>query len=134
MSGKDKFLTISTTRPETIFGDSAVAVNPNDDRYSKFVGKKVLIPILDREIEVIPDDCVDMEFGTGVLKVTPCHDFTDFEIGERHNLEKISVIDPDGKLNDKCGKYSGLKSNQARKAIINDLQEQGLVVKIEKIK
>jgi len=134
LSGKDEFLTISTTRPETIFGDSAVAVNPNDNRYSKFIGKKVLIPILSREIEIIPDDYVDMEFGTGVLKVTPCHDFTDFEIGERHNLEKISVIDTDGRLNDKCGKYSGLKSNQARKIITNDLQEQGLVVKIEKIK
>ncbi len=132
--GKDEFLTISTTRPETIFGDSAVAVNPNDKRYSKFIGKKVLIPILNKEIEIIPDECVDMEFGTGVLKVTPCHDFTDFEIGERHNLEKISVIKTDGKLNDKCGKYSGLQSNQARKIIINDLSEQGFVVKIEKIK
>lgn len=134
LSGRDEFLTISTTRPETIFGDSAVAVNPNDNRYSKFIGEKVLIPILNREIEIIPDECVDIEFGTGVLKVTPCHDFTDFDIGERHNLEKISVIETDGKLNDKCGKYSGLKSNQARKVIINDLKEQGFVVKIEKIK
>ena len=128
-----EFLTIATTRPETIFGDCAVAVNPNDERYSSLIGKSVVVPIINKKVPVIADEYVDTEFGTGVLKITPAHDFSDFDIGERHNLEKICIINLDGTLNNKCGKYSGLNTSEARKQIIDDLKNDNIVVKIEKI-
>ncbi len=130
---RSAFLTVATTRPETIFGDVALAVNPDDERYAQYIGSKVLIPIVEREIPIISDSYVDKSFGTGVLKVTPAHDFADFEIGERNNLEAISVIDTNGILNEKCGKYNGLDRFEARKKIIDDLTENDLVIKREKI-
>lgn len=134
IDGQNKFLTVATTRPETIFGDVAVAVNPNDERYKNLVGKDVIIPLVGRKIKIIEDDYVDMSFGTGALKITPAHDFADFEIGEKHNLEKLSVINQDGKLNEKCLEYSGLNSSEARKLIVKDLISKDLVIKRENIK
>lgn len=134
IDGQNKFLTVATTRPETIFGDVAVAVNPNDERYKNLVGKDVIIPLVGRKIKIIEDDYVDMSFGTGALKITPAHDFADFEIGEKHNLEKLSVINQDGKLNEQCLEYSGLNSLEARKLIVKDLISKDLVVKRENIK
>ena len=129
----ETFLTVATTRPETIFGDSALAVNPSDSRYKEYIGKFATIPISGRKIKIIADDYVDKSFGTGVLKVTPCHDFADFEIGERHKLEQIQVIDFNGKMNEKCFHFVGLSSEVARKEIIKELSDKNFVVKIEKI-
>lgn len=127
----DDFVIIATTRPETMLGDTAVAVNPNDERYKDIVGKTVLLPLVNREIPIVSDDYVDMEFGTGCVKITPCHDPNDFELGKRHNLEEILVIDGKGKINENGGKYQGLDRYEARKKIISDLDELGLLVKIE---
>lgn len=129
----ETFLTVATTRPETIFGDSALAVNPSDSRYKEYIGKFATIPISGRKIKIIADDYVDKSFGTGVLKVTPCHDFADFEIGERHKLEQIQVIDFNGKMNEKCFHFVGLSSEVARKEIIKELSDKNFVVKIERI-
>lgn len=129
-----KFLVVATTRPETIFGDVAVAVNPSDERYQNFIGKEVIVPISGHKIKVIADNYVDKSFGTGVLKVTPAHDFADFEIGQRHNLENVNIINKNGTLNEKCGNYSGLKTSKARKTIIDELESEDLLVKKEKIK
>ena len=134
LEDKSNFLTVATTRPETIFGDVALCVNPDDNRYKSYIGKNVIIPIVNRKIPVIADAYVDQTFGTGVLKVTPAHDFADFEIGERHNLESISVIDNKGIINEKCGDYCGLDRFKCRKKIIENLSSKDLVVKIEKIK
>lgn len=118
---------VSTTRPETLFGDTAVAVNPNDKRYADIVGKTVHLPLTDREIPVITDEHADMEYGTGAVKITPAHDYDDFEVGERHNLERISVITDDGKMAENTGKYAGLSTEKCRKEVLKDLKEAGLL-------
>lgn len=125
------FITLATTRPETFFGDSAVMVNPNDERYSNLIGKKVVLPIIGREIEIIADEYVDMSFGTGVVKVTPAHDQNDYEVGNRHNLEFITIFDEKGFLNKECGKFEGLERLEARDAIVAELERLGNIDKIE---
>ena len=127
----DSYLTIATSRPETIPGDTAVAVNPKDERYGKLVGKKILLPTTNREIPIIADEYVDLEFGTGAVKITPAHDPNDYEVGERHNLEKIVVIGLDGKMTKAAGKYEGQDRYECRKQIVQDLKDMGLLVKIE---
>ncbi len=122
---------IATTRPETLLGDSGVAVNPNDERYKDLVGRKVILPIVNKEIPVVADDYVDMEFGTGVVKMTPAHDPNDYEVGKRHNLEEIKIMNDDGTMNERCGKYAGMDRYECRKAILKDLEEQGYLVKTE---
>ncbi|MDY6850480.1 MAG: valine--tRNA ligase [Thermodesulfobacteriota bacterium] len=124
-------LTVATTRPETMLGDTAVAVNPEDPRYKKYIGRDVLLPILKRRIPVIGDPYVDVEFGTGALKITPAHDPNDFEIGSRHNLPAIKCIDDDGRMNEEAGPYSGQDRFECRKNIIADLKAEGLLEKIE---
>ncbi|MBE5908656.1 MAG: valine--tRNA ligase [Lachnospiraceae bacterium] len=125
-----RFVEIATTRPETLFGDTAVAVNPEDERYKDIIGKTLKLPCTDREIPVIADSYVDKEFGTGCVKITPAHDPNDFEVGKRHNLEEIVVINDDATMNDKAGKYAGMDRYECRKALVEDLKEQGLLVKV----
>lgn len=122
---------VATTRPETMLGDTAVAVHPEDDRYKHLIGKTVILPITGREIPIVGDDYVDMEFGSGAVKITPAHDPNDFEIGNRHNLERILVMNEDGTMNANAGKYQGLDRFECRKQIVKDLQEQGVLFKIE---
>ena len=129
--GTDEYLNLATTRPETMIGDTAVAVNPNDDRYKHLIGKMVRIPLFDREIPIVGDDYVDQEFGTGVVKITPAHDPNDFEVGKRHNLPEICVMNDDGTMNDLCGKYAGMDRYEARKALVADLDEAGFLIKVE---
>ena len=131
IKGTDDFVIIATTRPETLFGDTAVAVNPEDERYKDLVGKMLQLPLTDREIPVIADEYVDKEFGTGCVKITPAHDPNDFEVGERHNLEQIKVMNDDATMNHYAGKYEGMDRYECRKAMIKDLEEQGLLVKVE---
>lgn len=125
------YLELATTRPETLLGDTAVAVNPADERYKDVVGKTLILPIVHREIPVIADDYVDMEFGTGVVKITPAHDPNDFEVGRRHNLEIIDVMTQDAHIKDGWGKYSGMDRYEARKAIVADLEAEGALLKTE---
>ena len=125
------YLELATTRPETLLGDTAVAVNPNDERYKDMVGKTLILPIVHREIPVIADDYADIEFGTGVVKITPAHDPNDFEVGLRHNLEVINVLTPDAKIVDDYPKYAGMDRYEARKAIVEDLEAEGALVEIE---
>ncbi len=125
------YLVVATTRPETYFGDTAVMVNPNDARYSNLIGKKVALPLMNREIEIIADEHVDMEFGTGCVKVTPAHDQNDYEVGKRHNLEFITIFDEKGYLNEHCGEFKGLERLEARDTIVAKLDEGGFVEKIE---
>lgn len=122
---------IATTRPETMLGDTAVAVHPEDDRYKHLIGKTVILPIVGREIPIVGDDYVDMEFGSGAVKITPAHDPNDFEIGNRHNLERVLVMNEDGSMNAKAGKYQGMDRFECRKQIVKDLQEQDVLFKIE---
>ena len=122
---------IATTRPETLLGDTAVAVNPEDDRYKDSVGKLLVLPLVGREIPVIADDYVDREFGTGAVKITPAHDPNDFEVGLRHHLEQICILNDDGTIGNKGGKYAGMERYAARKAIVKDLEEQGFLVSVE---
>ncbi|MFB6467966.1 valine--tRNA ligase [Cytobacillus sp. Hz8] len=122
---------IATTRPETMLGDTAVAVHPEDERYQHLIGKTVILPIVGREIPIVGDDYVDMDFGSGAVKITPAHDPNDFEVGNRHNLERILVMNEDGTMNDKAGKYEGMDRFACRKQIVKDLQEQGVLFKIE---
>ena len=129
--GEESYIQIATTRPETIPGDTAVAVNPHDERYSAFIGKKVKLPGNGREIPIIADEYVDMEYGTGCVKITPAHDPNDFEMGQRHGLETIVIMNKDGTMNEKAGKYEGMDRYECRKAILEDLKEQGLFVKTE---
>ena len=129
--GSDEFLEIATTRPETLLGDTAVAVNPNDERYKHLVGKMLKLPLTDREIPVVADDYVDLEFGTGAVKITPAHDPNDFQVGLRHNLKQIRIMDDAGVINELGGKYQGLDRYEARKAMVADLEAQGLLVKIK---
>ena len=126
-----EFIEFATTRPETMLGDTAVAVNPDDDRYKSFKGKKVLLPIVNRELPIIEDSYVDMEFGTGVVKITPGHDPNDFEVGKRHNLEEINILNDDATINANGGKFEGMDRYAAREAIVKELDEMGLLVEIE---
>ena len=125
------YLELATTRPETLLGDTAVAVNPNDDRYKDIIGKMLILPLVGREIPVVADDYVEMDFGTGVVKITPAHDPNDFEVGKRHNLEIINCMTPDAKITEDYPKYAGLDRFEARKAIVKDLEEQGFLIKTE---
>ena len=127
----DDFLTVATTRPETMIGDTAVAVNPNDERYKKIVGKTIILPLVNREIKIVADYIVDMQFGTGAVKVTPAHDAVDYEIARRHNLEILEVIDSNGNMTDLVAKYKGMSAKAAREQIVADLQEQGFLIKTE---
>lgn len=126
-------LELATTRPETMLGDTAVAVHPEDERYQDFIGKTVILPLMDKEIPIIADEYVDREFGTGVVKITPAHDPNDFEVGNRHDLPRVNVMNEDGSMNDLAGKYAGMDRFAARKAIVNDLKEIGRLIKIEKM-
>ena len=126
-----RFVEIATTRPETLLGDSALAVNPKDDRYKDLIGKQVQLPLTDRTIPVIADEYVDMEFGTGVVKITPAHDPNDFEVGKRHNLPEINILNDDATINNLGGKYAGMDRYEARKAMVADLDAFGLLVKVE---
>ena len=128
---QDKFIVVATTRPETYFGDTAVMVNPNDERYKNLIGKKVVLPIIGREIEIIADEHVDMEFGTGLVKVTPAHDTNDYEVGKRHDLKFITVFDEKGILNEQCAQFKGLERLEARDVIVAELEKLGNVEKIE---
>lgn len=131
VDGSDEYLEIATTRPETIFGDTAIAVNPNDERYRDLIGKYAIVPVVNRRIPIIGDEYVDIELGTGALKVTPCHDPNDFEIGQRHNLESINVLNPDGTLNENVPEnYRGMSREQGRKAILEEIKASGQLVKV----
>ncbi|MBQ5597002.1 MAG: valine--tRNA ligase [Clostridia bacterium] len=125
------YMNIATTRPETLLGDTALAVNPNDERYKDVIGKKVVLPIVHREIPVVADDYVEMDFGTGVVKITPAHDPNDFEVGLRHNLEVINVMTDDAKITEDYPKYAGMDRYDARKAIVEDLKAEGALIKVE---
>ncbi len=133
IEGEDKYLDVATTRPETLFGDTAVAVNPSDERYKDLIGKNVLLPLTSRKIPIIADMHADPEFGTGCVKITPAHDPNDYEVGLRHNLEQIICINPDATMNDKAGKYEGLTREVAREKITEDLEKLGLLIKKEEI-
>ena len=128
---QDKFIVVATTRPETYFGDTAVMVNPNDERYKNLIGKKVVLPIIGRKIEIIADEHVDMEFGTGLVKVTPAHDTNDYDVGKRHDLKFITVFDEKGILNEQCAQFKGLERLEARDIIVAELEKLGNVEKIE---
>jgi len=131
VAGSDQFIEIATTRPETLLGDTAVAVHPDDERYAGLVGKMVILPLVNREIPVVADYYVDKEFGTGVVKITPAHDPNDFEVGKRHNLPEINVMNDDATINENGGKYAGMDRYEARKLIVKELEESGLLVKVE---
>lgn len=131
LSDGSGYINLATTRPETLLGDTAVAVNPKDERYKDIIGKTVILPIVHREIPVVADDYVEMDFGTGVVKITPAHDPNDFEVGLRHNLEVINVMTEDARITDDYPKYAGMDRYEARKAIVNDLESEGALVKIE---
>ena len=128
--GTDRFLEIATTRPETMLGDTAIAVHPDDERYQDIIGKNVILPLVGREIPIVADYYVDKEFGTGAVKITPAHDPNDFEVGKRHNLEEINIMNDDATINENGGKYAGMERYEARKAIVKDLEEQGYLVKV----
>ncbi len=127
----EEFVVVATTRPETMLGDTAVAVNPKDKRYKKLIGKKLILPLVNREIEIIGDSVVDMKFGTGAVKVTPAHDPNDYALGKKHNLEFINIMHPDATLNENAGEYSGMDRFEAREVILEDLKEKKLLEKIE---
>ncbi len=129
--GTDEFLCIATTRPETMLGDTAVAVHPEDERYQRFIGKRVALPLMNREIPIIADEYVDRDFGTGVVKITPAHDPNDFEVGKRHDLPEVNVMNDDASINENGGKYHGMDRYEARKQIVKDLEGLGLLIKIE---
>jgi valyl-tRNA synthetase len=131
VKGSERFLVVATTRPETMLGDTAVAVHPEDERYANLIGKTVVLPLLGREIPVVADEYVDKEFGTGVVKITPAHDFNDFEVGKRHGLERINILDESGVVNENGGPYRGLERYAARKKVVADLEAQGLLAKID---
>ena len=126
-----RFLEFATTRPETMLGDTAVAVNPADDRYKDLIGERVMLPLVNREIPIVGDDYVDVEFGTGVVKITPAHDPNDFEVGKRHDLPEINILNDDATINENGGKFAGMDRYEARKAIVSELDEMGLLVGIE---
>ena len=128
------YLQLATTRPETMLGDTAVAVNPNDERYTHLIGKTLILPIVNKEIPIVADEYVEMDFGTGVVKITPAHDPNDFEVGLRHNLPVLNIMTDDGHLNENAGKYCGMEALECRKQIVKELDELGLLVKVEPIK
>ena len=128
------YVQLATTRPETMLGDTAIAVHPDDERYKDIVGKKVILPIVNKEIPVVADNYVEIDFGTGVVKITPAHDPNDFEVGLRHNLPVINVLTEDGKMNENAGKYEGMDRYECRKAIVKELEEGGYLVKVEPMK
>ena len=131
IEGTDEYLEVATTRPETLFGDTAVAVNPSDERYAKYIGKKVILPIVNKAIPIVGDCHADPEFGTGVVKITPAHDPNDFEVGNRHNLERINVMNEDGTMNENALHYNGLDSFVCREKLLEELKEKNLLIKIE---
>ena len=133
IENSEEYLEVATTRPETLFGDTAVAVNPRDERYKDLIGKNVLLPIVKKLIPIIADEHADPEFGTGVVKITPAHDPNDFEVGNRHNLERIVVMNPDGTMNENAGIYNGLDRFECREKVVSDLKEQGTLIDIERI-
>ena len=128
------YIQLATTRPETMLGDTAVAVHPEDERYKHLVGKNVILPLVNKEIPIVADEYVEMDFGTGVVKITPAHDPNDFEVGQRHNLPVINVMNEDGSINENGGKYAGLSGMEARKQIVKDLEESGYLIKVEPLK
>ena len=130
IKGEDDFIEIATTRPETMLGDTAVVVHPDDPRYQKHIGKTCILPLMDKEIPIIADEYIDMEVGTGAMKVTPAHDPNDFELGKRHGLEEICIFNDDGSINENGGKYCGLGTYEARDKVVEDLEELGLLVKV----
>ena len=131
LEDKSRYLEVATTRPETLFGDTAVAVNPKDDRYKDLIGKKVVLPIVGKIIPIVGDDHADPEFGTGVVKITPAHDPNDFEVGNRHNLQRVIVMNPDATMNENAFKYKGMSREECRKQLIEDLKNEDLLIKIE---
>ncbi len=131
IEGTDDYLEVATTRPETLFGDTAVAVNPEDERYKNLIGKNVVLPIVNKLIPIVGDEHADPEFGTGVVKITPAHDPNDFEVGNRHNLERIVVMNTDATMNENAGIYEGLTREECREKLVQDLKEQNLLIKIE---
>ena len=131
VGSEDEFVEIATTRPETLLGDTAIAVNPEDERYTNLIGKHVMIPIVNREIPVVADEYVDKDFGTGCVKITPAHDPNDYEVGKRHNLEEICVMNDDATINARGGKFEGMDRYECRKALVKELDEMGLLVKVE---
>ena len=133
LEDSDDYLSVATTRPETLFGDTAVAVNPSDARYKDLIGKKVKLPLVNKLIPIIGDVHADPEFGTGVVKITPAHDPNDFEVGNRHNLDRIIVMNPDGTMNENAFKYASMDRFACREAVVKDLEELGLLIKVEKI-
>ena len=133
IEGTDDYLEVATTRPETLFGDTAVAVNPSDERYKDLIGKNVILPIVNKLIPIVADEHADPEFGTGVVKITPAHDPNDFEVGNRHNLPRVVVMNEDATMNENTGKYVGMDRYECRDTLINDLKENDLLIKIEKM-
>ncbi len=134
IEGTDKYLDVATTRPETLFGDTALAGNENGERYKEYVGKNVILPCVNKLIPIITDEHADPEFGTGVVKITPAHDPNDFEVGNRHNLERIVIMNKDATMNENAGKYCGMTREECREALLKDLEEQGLLISIEPMK
>lgn len=124
IEGSEEFLSVATTRPETIFGDTAVCINPNDERYAHLKGKNVIVPIVNRVVPIIEDEYVDIEFGTGALKITPAHDINDYEIGQKHQLKMIDALDDDGNLNEHGLHYAGKNRFEVRKQIAKELEEK----------
>ena len=133
IENSDEYLEVATTRPETLFGDTAVAVNPKDKRYKHLIGKNVILPVVNKLIPIVGDEHADMEFGTGVVKITPAHDPNDFEVGNRHNLKRIVVMNEDATMNENAGKYCGLSREECRAKLVNDLKESGILIRIEKM-
>ena len=133
IEGEDRYLEVATTRPETLFGDTAVAVNPNDERYQDLKGKNVIVPVVNRVVPVVFDNHADPEFGTGVVKITPAHDPNDYEVGLRHDLPRIVCMNKDATMNEVCGKYQGLSREECREKLVNDLKEAGLLIRVEEI-
>ena len=133
IEGSDKYLDVATTRPETLFGDTAVAVNPEDERYKELIGKNVVLPIVNKLIPIIGDEHADPEFGTGCVKITPAHDPNDFEVGERHNLDRILIMNEDATMNEKTGKYNGMSREKCREELLKDLESQDLLISVEKM-
>ena len=131
IEGTDEYLDVATTRPETLFGDTAVAVNPEDARYKHLIGKNAILPVVNKAIPIVGDEHADPEFGTGVVKITPAHDPNDFEVGNRHNLERVVVMNPDATMNEFAGKYEGMTREECRDALLKDLKEEGLLLSIE---
>ena len=133
LEDSEEYLDVATTRPETLFGDTAVAVNPEDERYNKLIGKNVILPIVNKLIPIVGDEHADPEMGTGVVKITPAHDPNDFEVGNRHNLERVVVMNPDATMNENAGAYAGMTREECRKQLLIDLEEKGLLINIEEM-